>query len=66
MQDWKNAWQAADDLLKIKSSLKDYAVVKDEDEVISRTNPEILFSQGSLNVQNAFTGNGGDFCIANG
>ena len=42
MQDWKNAWQAADDLLKIKSSLKDYAVVKDEDEVISRTNPEIL------------------------
>ena len=37
--------------------LKDWPISK---------NPEILFSQGSLNVQNAFTGNGGDFCIANG
>lgn len=64
MQDWENARTTAEGLLKLKSNLKNYSVLGEEDEVISKTNPEVLFSQGSLNLQQAFTGEGGDFCIS--
>lgn len=65
MQDWKNARILAEELLAENMALRDYAAVAGEEEVvISRTNPEILFSQGSLNVQNEFTGEGGNFCIS--
>lgn len=64
MQEWENAKVIAGELLKLKSTLKSYAALGNEDEVISKTNPEVLFSQGSLNLQQAFTGEGGDFCIS--
>ena len=64
MQDWENAKATADELLKLKFTLKDYATLGEENEVISKTNPEVLFSQGSMNLQQAFTGEGGDFCIS--
>ncbi len=64
MQDWENARQVAGELLKSKPTLKHYANLNDEEEIISRKNPEILFSQGSLNLQNVFTAEGGDFCLS--
>ncbi|MDE5611219.1 MAG: RagB/SusD family nutrient uptake outer membrane protein [Odoribacter sp.] len=64
MQDWQNAALAAEAVLETKSALKNYAGVGEKDLVIDRNNPEILFSQGSLNVQNCFAGDGGDFCIS--
>lgn len=64
MQDWTNARTTAAELLELKSALKNYTIADEEEEIISRTNPEILFSQGSLNLQEAIKGNGGDFCIS--
>lgn len=64
MQEWNNAKTVASELLKLKSTLKNYAILGEKEEVISKTNPEVLFSQGSLNLQQAFTGEGGDFCIS--
>lgn len=65
MQDWTNARTTAAELLELKSALKNYILANEEEEIISRSNPEILFSQGSLNLQQAISGNGGDFCISN-
>lgn len=64
MQEWESARTTAEELLELKSVLKNYALLDDSSEVISKTNPEVLFSQGSLNLQQAFTGDGGDFCIS--
>ena len=66
MQDWQAARQVAGDFLKIKPDLQNLGgLVQDSSRVvIAEENPEIVFSQGSLNVQNAFTGEGGDLCIS--
>lgn len=64
MQEWDNARITAEELLKLKSTLKNYGILEEDDEVISKTNPEVLFSHGSLNLQQAFSGEGGDFCIS--
>lgn len=65
MQDWPNAQKTAEELLAINNTLLNYAVVGAEASIISESNPEILFSQSSLNLQNAFSGRSGDFCISN-
>ncbi len=65
MQDWANAKQTATDFLAVKSDLMDYTSITDSiSVVISEECPEVIFSQGSLSIQNDFTGAGGDFCIS--
>ncbi|MEG2339975.1 MAG: RagB/SusD family nutrient uptake outer membrane protein [Odoribacter sp.] len=63
-QEWANAKQAASDFLTLKNGLRNFANIPDGDIAISEESPEIIFSQGSLNVQNAFSGDGGDLCIS--
>ena len=66
MQDWKNAEITAKELLAEKSSLLDYSKLVNNpvEYAISESSPELLFSQGSLSLENDFTGAGGDFCIS--
>ena len=64
MQDWQNAARTAEAVLETKSTLKNYSGIGEDGNAIVKDNPEVLFSQGSLNVQNCFTGQGGDFCIS--
>ena len=67
MQDWKNAEITAKELLAENKSLLDYSSIVDNEKgyAISESSPELLFSQGPLNLQCDFTGVGGDFCISN-
>lgn len=66
MQNWTEAKQVAGDFLKIKSDLQALSGMLKDSLTISMTdeNPEIVFSQSSLTVQNAFSGVGGDLCIS--
>ena len=67
MHDWKNAEITAKELLAENKSLLDYSSIVDNEKgyAISESSPELLFSQGRLNLQCDFTGVGGDFCISN-
>ena len=67
MQDWDNARIEAEKLLTENGgvSLQSYASDIEKNGVIWRDNKEILFSQGSLNVQNYTMGAKlGGFCIS--
>ena len=66
MQDWDNARIEAGKVLEDNDiSLWSYGGdLKVGESLISRDNPEILFSQGSLNVQNYMRAKVGDFCIS--
>lgn len=65
MQKWDEARLMADKLLTEGVSLWSYAGDLNEGEaLISRNNPEILFSEGSLNVQNFMRAKIGEFCIS--
>lgn len=65
IQDWENARKTANDFLTLANELTNLnAVAKDSAQVvISEESPELIFSQGILNVQKAFSGRGGDFCM---
>lgn len=65
MQDWENARKTANDLLSINNVLTNLGgVLKDSARaVLTSDNPEILFTQGVLNVQKSFSGRGGDMCF---
>lgn len=65
MQDWENAKKAAAELLDINRDLMDYSAIANNGTVISDGNPEVIFSQSCSNLQSAFTGRGGDFCVSN-
>lgn len=67
MQDWKNAENTAKELLAGNKTLLDYGNIwgNTESYAISESSPELLFSQGPLNLQCDFNGSGGDFCISN-
>lgn len=65
MQDWENAYQTANGLLTTTKELQNLQTIPENKSVISAENPEILFSQGSLSIQNAFAADGGDFCVSN-
>lgn len=67
MQDWGNAESTARELLTQYDALLDYSSVLDNEKsyAISEESPELLFSQGTLNLQCDFTGIGGDFCVSN-
>ncbi len=67
MQDWENAQNTAEELLDNNSILLDYSSIVENTEAfaVSEKSPELLFSQGPLNLQCDFTGNGGDFCVSN-
>ncbi len=63
MQDWEKAATWGKKVIENNSILSNYASVGDADVVIHEENPEIIFSQGPLNIQNAFTARAGDFCV---
>lgn len=65
MQDWKNAELTANELLSDNNKLLDFRSITESGYAISESSPEILFSQGSLNLQCNFSGAAGDFCITN-
>ncbi len=65
MQDWQNARSAAEDFLKLKDDLFNFnSITEPEAVAISENSTEVLFSQGSLNLQNEITGLGGNFCVS--
>lgn len=65
MQDWDNAYKTATKLLALKNELQNMQLLENGGEFMHESNPEILFSQGSLCIQNSFLGNGGDLCVSN-
>ena len=66
MQDWKSAWVMAENFLSKKSDLLDLKTIEADisSALMTGDNPEIIFSQGSLSLQNSFSGEGGDFCVS--
>lgn len=66
MQEWTSAKQAAEDLLKSKNTLQSFAALGETDNVVTVANPELIFTQGSLTMQDeeGFGGFGGKFCIS--
>ena len=65
MQDWENAALLAQQALDQNSVLFNYGTLTADASAISIENPEIIFTQGPLNVQNVMTARGGDFCVTN-
>lgn len=63
MQNWESAADWAKKVLAKSNVLYNYASIGSTSYVISADNPEVLFAQGPLNIQNAFTARGGDFCV---
>lgn len=63
MQDWENSIKASEMFLENTKALFNYTTVTDG-VAISDESPELVFSQGALNLQNVFTALGGDFCIS--
>ncbi len=63
-QNWEMAEKAASEVVKNKPVLLNYTTMSEELPVMEAGNPEILFSHGTLNVQNVITGRGGDFCVS--
>lgn len=64
MQDWENAKKIAGEFLEKKNELTSYLLLEDSATVISEESPELIFSQGSLNIQSHFKGIGGDLCVS--
>ena len=66
MQDWENAKSTAEKLLAQNGALLDYSSIAENTDgyAISEKSPELLFSQGPLNLQCEFSGSGGDFCVS--
>lgn len=64
MQDWHNAALTAGELLKDDMRLY-YMSARDSSRIfLSDENPEILFSQGSMNLHNKLTGKSGVFAVS--
>ena len=64
MQDWHNAALTAGELLKDDTRLY-YMSARDSSRIfLSDENPEILFSQGSMNLHNKLTGKSGVFAVS--
>lgn len=63
MQDWQNAALLAQQALDQNNILLHYGGVAADATAISVDNPEVVFTQGPLNLQNVFTARGGDFCV---
>lgn len=62
MQDWENARQTAEELLTEQATLSQ--INTQASAFLTEENPEVLFSQGSLNVQNSIQGEQGDFAVS--
>lgn len=63
MQDWENAEVHATNVIQ-GHSLMNYATVASDGYPISEENPEVLFSQGSLNIMRNIQGIAGDFGVS--
>ncbi len=65
MQEWEKARDTSLELLKVKDNLVNMSVIAmDETRVmLDGTTPELIFSQGPLNLQQDYAGGGGSFCL---
>lgn len=63
MQDWENARNEAGELLEINPTLSNMLPLNDTTVFLSADNDEILFSQGSLTLQNVLKADPGDYCV---
>lgn len=64
MQDWDNAKKIAGEFLEKRSELSSYLLLDSTAVAISEESAEVVFSQGSLSLENYFSGLGGDFCVS--
>lgn len=64
MQEWEKAKETANSLLNLPIAMMNYISLEQSGLAIDNQNPEILFSQGALNIQTAFSAEPGDFCIS--
>lgn len=63
MQNWEEASDWGKKLIAKNGILSNYASYNDASVVLNEENPEVIFAQGPVNVQNSFTARGGDFCV---
>ncbi|MCA5005874.1 RagB/SusD family nutrient uptake outer membrane protein [Sphingobacterium bovistauri] len=63
MQNWEDSANWGEKVLESNNTLLNYASIGTSDVVINEENPEIIFTQSALNLQNAFTARAGDFCV---
>ncbi len=63
MQDWNNAYAVSNEIIKNGKELLDYRTVQ-SNVLLTESNPEIIFTQGSLALQNMMKGYGGGFCVS--
>lgn len=64
MQDWENAKKYGEQFLETKHQLLDFHGLSQTDAIISVTNPELVFTQGSLTMQQGYSGEGTEFCVS--
>ena len=64
MQDWENARNAAKEFLESNNTLYPISSLPKTESFMEATDSEVIFSQGTLNINRAFTANGGDFCVS--
>ncbi len=64
MQDWENARATANEFLKLKNVLYPISGLPTAESFMEVTDSEVIFAQGTLNINRVFTANGGDFCIS--
>lgn len=65
MQDWENARDAANEFLELTNELYPISSLPKTESFMEATDSEVVFAQGTLNINRVFTANGGDFCISN-
>lgn len=64
MQDWGNAKHTAEEFLKYKNNLLNLNQFGEDNFVVTTESPEFVFTQGSLCMQQGYSGYGGDFCVS--
>lgn len=66
MQEWENARETARLFLESGAELADLSTYAQSESgaLLTTDNPEVIFSQGVLNLQKAFTAKGGNMCLS--
>lgn len=64
MQNWEQAAIWGNRVIEGTGFLQNYRSLAADQAAIDSDNPEVIFAQGALNVQNVFTARGGDFCVS--
>lgn len=65
MQDWEKAYQTASLFLNKNNALTNLNTHREDADLLTKDNREVIFSHGSLNLQNVLTAYSDDFCVSN-